>query len=143
MSDIHNEMVSTPYTACGCFRLQSYKIWVIYTTMGRWKKHTKRVVLDCKVIKFEWYTQPRRTPEHSARSCFRLQSYKIWVIYTTKGKLLVRTVMVVLDCKVIKFEWYTQRMFPVESIVGGCFRLQSYKIWVIYTTEMHIRPPRH
>ena len=56
-----------------------------------------QVVLDCKVIKFEWYTQPLADGFNS--------------------------VLVVLDCKVIKFEWYTQqkvRSAQFRSVVLDC-----------------------
>ena len=118
---------------CCCFGLQSYKIWVIYTTAFSiclvisslfWitklqnlsdihniftvEIHLAIVVLDYKVTKFEWYTQ--------------------------QSKAKMRCVLVVLDYKVTKFEWYTQLPATCTFVASCCFGLQSYKIWVIYTT---------
>mgnify|MGYP004461919463 CR=1 FL=1 len=167
-----------------CFGLQSYKIWVIYTTVDLATSSTKTlfwitklqnlsdihnclgsyhsslsVVLDYKVTKFEWYTQLALLHRQLLASCFGLQSYKIWVIYTTVSEYGTETFrlfwitklqnlsdihnflrylcpkcLVVLDYKVTKFEWYTQ--LAVASLFSACccFGLQSYKIWVIYTT---------
>ena len=190
-----------------CFGLQSYKIWVIYTTIEseatveamlfwitklqnlsdihnrlpldhvrqgvvldykvtKFEWYTQRtsalkigayVVLDYKVTKFEWYTQLAFVAWHYSRGCFGLQSYKIWVIYTTveinfapkvllfwitklqnlsdihnSAPLLIVGLFVVLDYKVTKFEWYTQRSANSLAVASSCFGLQSYKIWVIY-----------
>ena len=92
--------------------------------------------------------------------CFGLQSYKIWVIYTTSCATFAQNVwlfwitklqnlsdihnlrlllffplVVVLDYKVTKFEWYTQLQSRARLRLLCCFGLQSYKIWVIYTTD--------
>ena len=172
--------------AC-CFGLQSYKIWVIYTTWLRLVTYSSLlfwitklqnlsdihniplkivlrypVVLDYKVTKFEWYTQRTLNAVSPLICCFGLQSYKIWVIYTTS--IVVQTsdgvlfwitklqnlsdihneniatysaLLVVLDYKVTKFEWYTQLLTAAAHAVPCCFGLQSYKIWVIYTTRTY------
>ena len=142
-----------------CFGLQSYKIWVIYTTqyaccLLQWhvvldykvtkfewytqplckSKLYRLVVLDYKVTKFEWYTQPYR---YAIRCSSVVLDYKVtkfeW--YTQLCLVTLSKFLVVLDYKVTKFEWYTQ---PLSSFVSSyicCFGLQSYKIWVIYTTR--------
>ena len=134
LNDIHNgRAVRRRCTGC-CFMVQSYKFWMIYTTITRlfaavaslfygaklqilndihnnitYYDSNGGAVLWCKVTNFEWYTQLSVERCVVYACCFMVQSYKFWMIYTT--------------CSIL----------PLSR--SGCFMVQSYKFWMIYTTN--------
>ena len=172
-------------TPNGCYDVQSYNFWKIYTTPYMRDSMPKlllwctklqflkdihnssvisnigqRVVMMYKVTIFERYTQLCAVRTCWTSSCYDVQSYNFWKIYTTAGVLLV-TLSVLLWCtklqflkdihnlftvfmqkcvvvmmyKVTIFERYTQLGRQRCWRSPRCYDVQSYNFWKIYTTH--------
>ena len=111
----------------GCYDVQSYNFWKIYTTTIK-KYHLLRKLLWCtklqflkdihnlvgwaspvpwvvmmyKVTIFERYTQPNSIGFDISISCYDVQSYNFWKIYTT-GKSGLSLDKLLLWCTKLQF----------------------------------------
>ena len=108
LKDIHNMFTSKPKgkKLLWCTKLQFLKDihnhLLLYGCLDY-------VVMMYKVTIFERYTQPFITSLYHAISCYDVQSYNFWKIYTT----------------------IIQAVSPRIS----CYDVQSYNFWKIYTTN--------
>ena len=134
LNDIHNRADAQVFLALGCFMVQSYKFWMIYTTNLSDVCSCMQLFYGAKLqILNDIHNSPSRRVR-AAGSCFMVQSYKFWMIYTTNLSdvcscmqlfygaklqilndihnqldLLLHLGLAVLWCKVTNFEWYTQQ----------------------------------
>ena len=117
------------------------------------------VVMMYKVTIFERYTQPSIVSKNAMSSCYDVQSYNFWKIYTTFllvvvlplallwctklqflkdihncGRVVFWPELVVMMYKVTIFERYTQHLLKGRVTDDSCYDVQSYNFWKIYTT---------
>ena len=114
-----------------------------------------------KVTIFERYTQLPVLVSFTHYCCYDVQSYNFWKIYTTDGVYLCLLIellwctklqflkdihncvcefnflwIVVMMYKVTIFERYTQQYLDARLRLPGCYDVQSYNFWKIYTTTL-------
>ena len=114
---------------------------------------------------FERYTQRKPPCRWTFQSCYDVQRYNFWKIYTTsifnyaqdfqllwctKIQFLkdihnqisdwFRYLVVVMMYKDTIFERYTQQHLLRSRCVGSCYDVQRYNFWKIYTTPNTFAP---
>ncbi len=134
LNDIHNQPV-------GCLQLHAAVLWCKvtnfewYTQPAKSTPYSANAVLWCKVTNFEWYTQRLCGSYVNFSCCFMVQSYKFWMIYTTNLSDVCSCMQLFYGAKLqILNDIHNSPSRRVRA-AGSCFMVQSYKFWMIYTTN--------
>ena len=158
LKDIHN---SAAHVFIISFVVMMYKVTIFerYTQLSNSIHFSNNVVMMYKVTIFERYTQLKKKQRKLLVSCYDVQSYNFWKIYTTlietkltdemllwctklqflkdihnKGWIYPQRSTVVMMYKVTIFERYTQLIQSRLFAFVSCYDVQSYNFWKIYTT---------